>query len=223
MLFDLLRDNLGLFTAKNRLVDSGEGSGSKSDDGIKSVSTRSCSTTGTGPAYDEVECIEVLWESPPKAERKIKRVIAPIGEDADSDERGLPVLNKRGSRNLPTNSWYYSSNHIMVNNERRKNFVHALTRKHELDSVAKWHAENMAGKDRLHHAVPEELQEKVGRPCRVIGKNVFRGESVRAIHNEMMKSPSDVKNMLDRRYVQFGMATAKGKGGDLFLCQVFIG
>ena len=111
----------------------------------------------------------------------------------------------------------------MVNMERKKNSVHPLTRKNELDSVARWHAENMANENRLHHTGPSELQAKVGRPCRIIGKNVSKGESVRAIHKKMMDSKSDVRNMLDSRYVQFGMGTARGPEGDLFLCQVYIG
>ena len=210
MLVDLLRDSLGIFLPKSRQSDGKKGL-QRSD---------TCSTTTFG---SEDESIEVQWHSP-AGEKKIRRVPVPADvSDSDSDELGLPLLTKKGSKNLPTSSWYYSSNHIMVNNERRKKKVHPLTRKHELDATARWHAENMASANRLHHAAPEDLQSKIGRPCRVVGKNVAKGENVRAIHNKMMSSPSDVRNMCDSRYVQFGMATARGPDGELFLCQVFIG
>lgn len=126
------------------------------------------------------------------------------------------------SKKLP-GTWYYSSNHIMVNNERTKNSVHPLTRKHELDAAARWHAANMAAVDTVHHPNLLKLQNKIGKPCRVLCANIARGQNIRAIHNRMMESRVDVKNMLDKRYLQFGMGTATGPNGDLFLCQVYRG
>lgn len=232
MFADLLRDNLGLLFPRNGFLDScfSEGSSSKHK-GKKGVLERvgsdydaltTVSTDYSETSFESDESIEIEWDSP-VVEKKTRLVTKSVADDSASDELGYPMLTTKGSRNLPTSSWYYSSNHIMVNNERKRNNVHPLTRKHELDTSARWHAINMAAENRLHHAVPADLQREIGRPCRIIGVNVFRGENVRSIHNNMMESPSDVRNMIDLRYVQFGMATARGPEGDLFLCQIFIG
>jgi Cysteine-rich secretory protein family len=189
--------------------------------------TESCSSTELSISDDSIEC-RFFSSTPPKLV-----VIATEDESpgaspkedppaSDSDETHLPQLATKRSRELP-GTWYYSSNHIMVNTERTKNKVHPLTRKSELDAVARSHAQDMACKDHLYHTTSSELQRRIGRPCRRIGVNVFRGENIRAMHNEMILSPSDARNMLDDRYFEFGMATARGPSGDLLLCQIFIG
>lgn len=136
-------------------------------------------------------------------------------------EQSSAIASKR-SKELP-GTWYYSSNHIMINNERTKNNVHPLIRRSELDAVARWHAENMANADRVHHSNPQELKIKIGKSCRRLGENIARGENIRAIHNRMIETPCDLRNLIDSRYLQFGMGTARGPSGDLFLCQIFRG
>ena len=148
--------------------------------------------------------------------------IIPTAAADEDDDLDLPVLSTKRSRKLP-GTWYYSSNHIMVNTERTKRNVHPLTRKNYLDAAARWHADAMAEKDELFHANPTLLKAAIGKPHRVLGANVFRGESIRAIHNQMMASPADVSNMTDSRYIEFGMATARSPRGDLLLIQIFMG
>ncbi|CAB9497641.1 expressed unknown protein [Seminavis robusta] len=242
MIIDLLRENFGKFLPRTNGFDScfpettalikhGKGQKNKQactkgdDDWHKlellgSTSTESCSSTTSLSISDY--SIECQFRSPPRPRPKL---VPPPPVKADppaSNDLELPVLNTKRSRKLP-GTWYYSSNHIMINTERTKKNIHPLTRKSELDATARWHAEAMAGKDQLFHAGAAELQQKVARPCRRLGVNVFRGESIRAIHNEMMGSKTDVKNMLDSKYFEFGMATARSPSGDLMLCQVFIG
>lgn len=81
----------------------------------------------------------------------------------------------------------------------------------------------MASECRLFHSVPAELHAKFNRFSRRMGENVASGANIREIHKEMMKVPTDRHNILHRRYVNFGMATAPGKDGKLYLCQVFRG
>lgn len=161
--------------------------------------------------------VREIKKSPPR--RSLVAQTKPTAADDDDD---LPVLSTKRSRKLP-GTWYYSSNHIMVNTERTKRNVHPLTRKNYLDAAARWHAELMTEKDELFHANPADLKQEIGKPHRVLGTNVFRGDSIRAIHNQMMESPADVSNMLDDRYIDFGMATARSPRGDLLLVQLFIG
>ena len=179
--------------------------------------TDSCSATSFGSQESSV----YQWHSPvadKSAPTSRDKKVEPTAED-DLD---LPVLSTKRSRKLP-GTWYYSSNHIMINTERTKRNVHPLTRKNYLDAAARWHAESMATTDVLFHAKSSELQQKVGKPCRILGVNVFRGENIRAIHNKMMASPADVNNMVDARYIEFGMATARSPRGDLLLVQIFMG
>lgn len=126
------------------------------------------------------------------------------------------------SRQLPS-TWYFSSNHVMVNQERTKRVMAPLVRLRELDEIAREHAERMASENALFHSTPDELQSKFNRPSRRLGENVKRGDTIRKIHEAMMKDVSDKINILDRRYTHMGMATARGSDGNLYLCQVFRG
>jgi len=124
-------------------------------------------------------------------------------------------------RQLP-GTWYYSSNHILVNKERVKRNVHALTRRIELDALATERAKKMAAEGKVQHGVAEDIQVRL-YPCRRFGENVASGASVRDIHKDMIRNAADLNNMVDRRYMYMGMGTAKSEDGTLYLCQIFKG
>lgn len=126
------------------------------------------------------------------------------------------------SRRLPS-TWYFSSNHVMVNKERTERMIAPLTRLSELDAIARAHAEAMAAQGRLFHSNPHQVQSEFHHEMRRLGENVARGCCIREIHAAMMKNRSDKNNILDRRYTNMGMATATGEDGMLYLCQVFRG
>ena len=126
------------------------------------------------------------------------------------------------SRKLP-GTWYFSSNHVMVNQERTKRVIAPLTRLSELDAIAREHAQAMAQASKLFHSDPAQLHANFNRFSRRMGENVAAGASIREIHKEMMKVPTDKHNILHRRYTHFGMGTATGSDGKLYLCQVFRG
>jgi Cysteine-rich secretory protein family len=129
------------------------------------------------------------------------------------------VIQKQ--RDLP-GTWYYSSNHILVNKERVKRSIPALTRRIELDALARERAATMAKLGSIHHGDPEDIQFRI-QPCRRFGENVACGNSVREIHKDMLQNEADRNNMLDRRYSYMGMGTAKGVNGELYFCQIFKG
>ena len=138
----------------------------------------------------------------------------------DAEELGIIMLR---SQNLP-GTWYYSSNHVMVNKERVRLRIPPLMRRVELDKLAREHAETIAAKDALYHSNPSELVKKIGRPSRRLGENVSYGDSIREMHKIMMEtSGSDKNNILDRRYLTMGMGTARGPDGGLYMCQIFRG
>jgi Cysteine-rich secretory protein family len=126
------------------------------------------------------------------------------------------------AKHLP-DTWYFSSNHVMVNQERVGCSVAPVTRLRELDEIARCQASIMAEENALFHMAPTQLQGCFPRTARRFGVNVAKGESIRHIHETMMNSRSDRNNILDRRYTNMGMGTARGPDGELFLCQIFRG
>jgi Cysteine-rich secretory protein family len=126
------------------------------------------------------------------------------------------------SQDLP-GTCYYSSNHIMVNLERRNHFVAPLSRRAELDALACEHAAVMAHEGKLSHSDPFKLHNAIAPNSRIVGENVSTGDSIREIHSQMMKNREQKSNVLHRRYTHFGMGTAKSSDGRLFLCQLFRG
>ncbi|EEC50627.1 predicted protein [Phaeodactylum tricornutum CCAP 1055/1] len=140
-----------------------------------------------------------------------------------ADEAEALGLVMARSRRLPT-TWYYSSNHVMVNMERTKRTVAPLTRMRELDEIARVHAETMVAESRLYHMDPSDLSDALNRPAtRRLGCNVNKGISIDDIHLGMMATLSNRNNIIDRRYTHMGMATARDDRGVLYLCQIFRG
>mmetsp|Transcript_24137 Transcript_24137/g.45933 ORF Transcript_24137/g.45933 Transcript_24137/m.45933 type:complete len:240 (+) Transcript_24137:47-766(+) len=127
------------------------------------------------------------------------------------------------SRKLP-GTWYYSSNHVLVNQERSRRATAPLIRMVELDQLARIHAAQIADEQELRHVEPDALRLALKDiPYRRLGENVATGRDVRSIHNDMMNTLSNKNNIVDRRFTHFGMGTAVGKNGELYLCQIFRG
>ena len=160
------------------------------------------------------------WKSCRSEDYQKAVATTPLSEEARRSEWGRAIVD---ARRLPRTS-KYANNHIMVNIERTKRTIPAVKRCSALDAVARWHAETMAAEGKVRHSDSRDLQarlkEQVGEH---LGENVGAGESIRAIHHEMMQNVGDSRNMTDRRYKEMGMATARGKNGELFLCQIFRG
>ena len=140
----------------------------------------------------------------------------------DEDEASALGNVMLKSRKLPQDSWYYSSNHIMINAERTKKIIQPLVREIALDNLAREHAVAMAENNKLYHSDLLGLQGKIGEPCRRLGENVMKGSSIHEMHKTLMQtSISDKNNILDRRFTSMGIGTAKSSDGTLYLCQIF--
>ena len=114
------------------------------------------------------------------------------------------------------------SNHVMVNKLRESCGVQPLERSLELDEFARHHVEYMAKKLRLVHSVEdsEDLQKLL--QSQQVGENIQRGKSVHEMHESTVQSRSmQYSNLVSSQFTQFGMATACGADGKLYLCQVF--
>ena len=128
-------------------------------------------------------------------------------------------------RNIPSPG-YFSSNHVLINRERILAGLPPLKRSVRLDDLARAHAQVMADNTTVQPSVPniERLQEKLKAPR--VGENTLRGASIRSIHQEMMTNPENPYcrgNLLAANFTEFGMGTAVGADGKLYLCQLFSG
>jgi uncharacterized protein YkwD len=151
-----------------------------------------------------------------------------VPEDDEDDDVRLDQAEALGlimlrARQLPKDSWYFASNHIMINAERTKRTISPLVRDTVLDSLARAQATGMASSNRLYYSDPSDLQLDIDEPSRRLGENVTRGSTLRKINEAMMDSAADKNNILDRRFTHMGMGTAKASDGTLYLCQLFRG
>ena len=124
-----------------------------------------------------------------------------------------PEERKIRMKELPDTSCF-SSNHILVNKERIRHGRDPLVRCRHLDAIAKKHAQQMA-----------DAQELLEHPIcsATMAENVQRGPSIRLIHQFIMMGVSDEErdNVLSERFSRFGMGTAPGDDGMIYMSQIF--
>jgi len=116
-------------------------------------------------------------------------------------------------------TWYYSSNHVLVNRERLTQGLPPMMRSIALDEKARQVAEWAAtGKD-----LKDMLQDEDAR--QFVSGNVLVGGSIREIHGQTLVRETckrERNNLLNPEYREFGMGTYKDpKSGLLYMCQLF--
>jgi uncharacterized protein YkwD len=106
---------------------------------------------------------------------------------------------------------YFASNHVLVNRDRMKRGLRPLTRNIAMDQIARENAEKMS-----------KATNSTPLPATYVG-NVLKGESIRAIHRAIMqnKEGRERANVLSPYFQDFGIGTAKGEDGKLYICQLF--
>lgn len=87
----------------------------------------------------------------------------------------------------------------------------------DLVEVARRHAEDMQRQQRLHHN--PRLGDQV-QGWQAVGENVGVGDTVEAIHQKLMESPSHRENILSGRFTEVGVGVVVD-GADLWIVQVF--
>jgi len=150
-------------------------------------------------------------------------------QDQGLRERTLLISVLREKQISLPNSTYVANCHILINEERAKNFILPLIRETELDEVASDHAKQMMNRKKCEHSDIDKLILKMSDlspPWQRIGENVCRGKSVQAIHKEILESPdciADKNNMYDRRFSSFGVGIANCSKGKVYICQIYRG
>ncbi|CAB9514458.1 expressed unknown protein [Seminavis robusta] len=123
------------------------------------------------------------------------------------------ALRQKRMRDLPSTG-AFSSNLILVNRERIHRGKDPLVRCRHLDAIAKKHADEMA-------QVCEVLESPISSAT--MAENVQRGPSIRVIHQMIMVGVSDTErnNILSDRFARFGVGTATGEDGMIYMSQLF--
>lgn len=116
-----------------------------------------------------------------------------------------------------SSSYAYMSNHVVVNQERTRHGVSKLMRCAILDEMARGKAQEMAKQQRLLQPYNSDTMVE----------NVQCGPSLKLMHQLIMHGLQDNpqrKNILDPRFVKFGMGVAKStNGGVMYISQLFQG
>lgn len=135
------------------------------------------------------------------------------------------MTRHRLPNNLP-NPGRYSSNHVLVNRERIFWGLKPLVRSVNLDEMARRHAIAMAESQTVRSSVSTVLELQNKLKARRVGENTLRGDSIRSIHKEVMTDPTKPhcrSNVLADGFSEFGVGTAIGEDGYLYLVQLFSG
>jgi len=121
----------------------------------------------------------------------------------------------------------------LANKEREAKKLPALTHNALLAKIAKAHAENMAKQEKLDHVLDDKSPAKraieAGYRYRNIGENIARAKGDEDlpvpppadIHDGWMKSKPHADNILNPKFKEVGLATARGKSGTIYYAQVF--
>jgi uncharacterized YkwD family protein/spore coat assembly protein SafA len=116
----------------------------------------------------------------------------------------------------------------LVNVERAKNGLPALTINWQLSRVARYKSQDMINKNYFSHTSPTygspfKMMESFGIRFSSAGENIAYGQRTPAeVMNSWMNSPGHRANILSPSYTQIGVGLAKTSSGVSYWTQMFI-
>lgn len=114
----------------------------------------------------------------------------------------------------------------MINNTRRRwnDRLAPLLHSSELTNLAAEHAKSMAEQGAVFHADATDLCCRLEeQPSLRLGENVIAGEDALDMHLKLLERVGNYANMVDGRFTEVGIASARGANGQYYLCQLFRG
>ena len=82
----------------------------------------------------------------------------------------------------------------------------------------------MADKNEVFHHNASDLCDALQQePMLRLGENVISGTDPLDLHMQMLEFVTNYTNMVDSRYDEVGVASARGSGGRYYLCVIFRG
>ena len=117
----------------------------------------------------------------------------------------------------------------LINRERSRVTVPALTRNRALDSAARYHALNMAKLRTMSHVLPGTSAPTLPDRARMVhyvysrvAENIAHGQrSADEVVQNWMNSTGHRESILDQRLTETGIGIARAANGGLYFCQVF--
>ncbi len=116
----------------------------------------------------------------------------------------------------------------LVNAQRSKNGLPALTHNWELSRVARYKSQDMIDKNYFSHTSPTygspfDMMKSFGISYTAAGENIAKGQnSPQSVMNAWMNSSGHRANILNKSYNQIGVGVAKDSRGNLYWTQMFI-
>ena len=108
----------------------------------------------------------------------------------------------------------------LVNAQRSKNGLPALTHNWELSRVARYKSQDMIDKN---YGSPFDMMKSFGISYTAAGENIAKGQnSPQSVMNAWMNSSGHRANILNKSYNQIGVGVAKDSRGNLYWTQMFI-
>lgn len=117
----------------------------------------------------------------------------------------------------------------LVNEERAKRGLRALTKNWELSRVARFKSEDMANNNYFNHnsptyGSPANMLRNFGIRFNTMGENIAYGQSTPAgVMSVWMNSAGHRGNILNPNFTQLGAGFAKNSRGTPYWTQMFIG
>ena len=117
----------------------------------------------------------------------------------------------------------------LVNVERTKRGLSALTLDSKLSSVATKKSQDMIDKNYFDHTSPTygspfDMMKKFGISYRTAGENIAKGQRTpQEVMNAWMNSSGHRANILNANFTKLGVGIAKDSNGRLYWTQMFIG
>ena len=111
----------------------------------------------------------------------------------------------------------------LVNQERTSRGIPALTRRADVDRIAKAHGDRMAAAYTIWHNddyFTAATKRLIG--ASFVGENVAKNSDIDDMHRRLMNSPDHRENILDRRFSQVGIGVGVAPNGELFGTEDFL-
>ena len=139
---------------------------------------------------------------------------AALNESMRRRRHSMMTSTEHDMRGPIHDTWYYSSNHVLVNRERMLRNIPPLRRSIALDELARAMASQLASSD-------GGFSPTIPANCHA--GNVIVGYSIRHIHEQTMNLANSIEraNILNPSFTEFGMGTCKASDGQLYLVQFF--
>lgn len=173
-----------------------------------------------------VQSGDSMWKIAVKNEIGISEIIA-----ANPSVKNPALIYPGQKLNIPSiNDVKAQENEVirLVNVERAKNGLSALTQNWELSRVARYKSQDMINKNYFNHISPTygspfTMMQTFGIRFSAAGENIAMGQRTPAeVMTAWMNSPGHRSNILSPSYSQIGVGLAKSSNGTCYWTQMFI-